>query len=111
MPLTGPPPPLPRHNDVSDLERLLRQVAAEDARTRRPLNRRFIVVEGLYAATGEPAPLAAIRELKQVRGAPSPARLPLPALARPPGSGAAAAAGGPFPRCSATSTAWWWMRA
>jgi serine palmitoyltransferase len=54
-----------RHNDVTDLERVLKQVAEEDARQRRPLNRRFIVVEGIYANTGDLAPLAAIRELKR----------------------------------------------
>lgn len=54
-----------KHNDVADLERLLRKVAEEDRRTKRPLNRRFIVVEGIYAHTGELAPLGAIRELKE----------------------------------------------
>lgn len=32
---------------------------------RKPLNRRFIVVEGIYAHTGELAPLADIYALKQ----------------------------------------------
>lgn len=53
------------HNDMADLERVLRQVAEEDRRARRPLTRRFIVVEGIYANTGEVAPLAAIRRLKE----------------------------------------------
>jgi len=53
-----------RHNDVADLERILRSVAAEDARHIRPLNRRFVVVEGIYANTGDVAPLAAIADLK-----------------------------------------------
>jgi serine palmitoyltransferase len=53
-----------RHNDVADLERVLRQVAAEDRAAPRPLNRRFVIVEGIYANTGDVAPLAAVRQLK-----------------------------------------------
>ena len=34
---------------------------------RKPLNRRFIVVEGIYANTGDLAPLDALRGLMQVR--------------------------------------------
>lgn len=34
------------------------------AACRRPLNRRYIVVEGIYANTGDVAPLAAIAKLK-----------------------------------------------
>ena len=55
-----------RHNDVEDLEAVLKRVAAEDRRLRRPLNRRFILVEGIYANTGEVAPLDKIMPLKQV---------------------------------------------
>ena len=54
-----------KHNDVADLERVLAQVADEDRRQRRPLNRRFVVVEGVYANTGDVAPLARIAELKE----------------------------------------------
>jgi serine palmitoyltransferase len=56
-----------KHNDVADLTRVLEEVAAEDAAAHRstPLNRRFIVVEGLYANYGDLAPLAAICELKR----------------------------------------------
>ncbi|KAK2075709.1 hypothetical protein QBZ16_001818 [Prototheca wickerhamii] len=54
-----------RHNDVEDLEAVLKRVAAEDRRLRRPLNRRFILVEGIYANTGEVAPLDKIMPLKQ----------------------------------------------
>jgi serine palmitoyltransferase len=53
-----------KHNDVADLERILKQIANEDRKQSRPLNRRFVVVEGVYANTGEVAPLAAIAELK-----------------------------------------------
>lgn len=58
-----------RHNDVEDLEAVLKRVAAEDRRLRRPLNRRFILVEGIYANTGEVAPLDKIMPLKQVGAA------------------------------------------
>ena len=40
--------------------------AAPPAR-RRPLNRRFIVVEGIYANSGDLAPLDRIKPLKEVR--------------------------------------------
>lgn len=53
-----------KHNDVADLERVLQKVADEDRRQKRKLNRRFIVVEGIYANTGDVAPLAAIAALK-----------------------------------------------
>ena len=54
-----------RHNDVDDLKRVLQAVALEDRLKKRPLNRRFIVVEGIYANTGEIAPLADIMKLKE----------------------------------------------
>ena len=53
-----------KHNDVADLERILKQIAQEDRKQSRPLNRRFVLVEGVYANTGEVAPLAQIAELK-----------------------------------------------
>jgi|APGre2960657444_1045066.scaffolds.fasta_scaffold00721_1 serine palmitoyltransferase len=56
-----------KHNDVGDLRRVLEGVRAEDAAAHRstPLNRRFILVEGLYANYGDLAPLGAIAELKR----------------------------------------------
>lgn len=54
-----------KHNDVADLEAVLTRVGADHARARRPLNRRFVVVEGVYANTGEVAPLAAIANVKE----------------------------------------------
>jgi 7-keto-8-aminopelargonate synthetase-like enzyme len=56
-----------KHNDVADLERVLNEVAAEDAAARRSTaaNRRFILVEGVYANYGDIAPLAAICALKR----------------------------------------------
>jgi serine palmitoyltransferase len=55
-----------RHNDVAHLSRLLDEVRAEDkASGRRGVqNRRFIVVEGLYANWGDLAPLEQIVGLK-----------------------------------------------
>lgn len=54
-----------KHNDVADLERILKQVAEDDRRQNRPLYRRFVVVEGVYANSGEVAPLAQIAVLKE----------------------------------------------
>lgn len=47
-----------RHNDVADLRRILEIVAQNDAeKPPKVLNRRFIVVEGLYQNTGMVCPL------------------------------------------------------
>lgn len=54
-----------KHNDPTDLERLLQAQEEADRRHRKPLNRRFIVVEGIYANTGDLAPLDRLRELKE----------------------------------------------
>jgi len=54
-----------KHNDMRDLERILQRVEAETAAGRRPLTRRFIVVEGVYANTGDVAPIARILDLKR----------------------------------------------
>ncbi|KAK9798138.1 hypothetical protein WJX73_006549 [Symbiochloris irregularis] len=53
-----------KHNDVADLESILARVHAEERRKKKPLNRRYIVTEGVFAATGELAPLAEIHRLK-----------------------------------------------
>ena len=52
-----------KHNDMEDLERVLRQVHTEFAK--KPLSRRFIVAEGLYVNTGDICPLPQIIELKK----------------------------------------------
>ncbi|KAK9918935.1 hypothetical protein WJX75_008173 [Coccomyxa subellipsoidea] len=54
-----------RHNDMADLERVLQEVDKEYRRLRKPLNRRFIVVEGIYMHSGDLAPLADIYRLKE----------------------------------------------
>jgi serine palmitoyltransferase len=54
-----------KHNDVASLEAVLQSVTREDARQKRPLNRRFIAVEGIYANYGDLAPLADIIKLKE----------------------------------------------
>ena len=54
-----------RHNDAADLERVLAEVDAEASRKgRKKLKLRFIVIEGLYADSGDVAPLPEIIALK-----------------------------------------------
>jgi serine palmitoyltransferase len=55
-----------RHNDMEDLERVLKELQAIDKKLRRKPNaqRRFIVVEGLYKNLGTIAPLDKVVELK-----------------------------------------------
>jgi len=53
-----------KHNDMEDLERILKGIQDKDRRSRRPLNRRFIVIEGVYLNYGDIAPLPKIVELK-----------------------------------------------
>ncbi|GMH35333.1 hypothetical protein BSKO_03201 [Bryopsis sp. KO-2023] len=54
-----------KHNDMDDLKRVLEMVDAEDKVQKKPLNRRFIVVEGIYHYLGDLAPLDKIYELKE----------------------------------------------
>ena len=55
-----------KHNDMEDLQRVLEQVRASDKKFGRKTNvqRRFIVVEGLYKNTGSIVPLDKVVELK-----------------------------------------------
>lgn len=53
------------HNDMEDLERILKKIQVEDRRTNRKITRRFIIVEGLYYNFGDIAPLSKIMELKE----------------------------------------------
>lgn len=53
-----------KHNDVGDLEKTLAKIVAEEKRLKKPLNRRFVVVEGLYHNTGDIAPLRDIVRVK-----------------------------------------------
>jgi serine palmitoyltransferase len=46
-----------KHNDMEDLERVLSEVQKDERYNRRPLTRRFIIVEGLYQNFGDIAPL------------------------------------------------------
>ena len=46
-----------KHNDMTDLERILRQIRAQDVKTGRLLTRRFIIAEGLSNNDGDIAPL------------------------------------------------------
>eukprot|EP01116_Phalansterium_solitarium_P020533 TRINITY_DN6097_c0_g1_i1.p1 TRINITY_DN6097_c0_g1~~TRINITY_DN6097_c0_g1_i1.p1 ORF type:complete len:526 (-),score=203.93 TRINITY_DN6097_c0_g1_i1:203-1780(-) len=53
------------HNDMADLERVLKEIKDTDRRTKRKLTRRFIVIEGLYPSYGDITPLNEIMKLKE----------------------------------------------
>uniref|UniRef100_A0A6I8R2H8 Serine palmitoyltransferase 1 n=1 Tax=Xenopus tropicalis TaxID=8364 RepID=A0A6I8R2H8_XENTR len=55
-----------KHNDMDDLERLLKEQELEDQKNPRKasVTRRFIVAEGLYMNTGDICPLPKLVELK-----------------------------------------------
>uniref|UniRef100_H3ADX7 Serine palmitoyltransferase 1 n=1 Tax=Latimeria chalumnae TaxID=7897 RepID=H3ADX7_LATCH len=55
-----------KHNDMADLERLLKEQEAEDQKNPRKarVTRRFIIVEGLYMNTGNICPLPELLKLK-----------------------------------------------
>eukprot|EP00158_Paraphelidium_tribonemae_P003518 Partr_v1_DN26194_c0_g1_i1_m10330 putative Serine palmitoyl-transferase len=53
-----------KHNDMEDLERILKEVTSDIKKSGKPLTRRFIVFEGLYQNSGEICPLPEILELK-----------------------------------------------
>lgn len=53
-----------KHNDMADLESVLKSVIAEDKKTGRRLNRRFLVAEGIYHNYGDLCKLSQIVELK-----------------------------------------------
>jgi len=52
-----------QHNDMADLQRQMEKVHADQKAKKRPLTRRFVVVEGLYLATGEITPLDKLMQL------------------------------------------------
>ena len=52
-----------KHNDMADLEALLAKLNARDKG--KPINRRFICCEGIYAKTGKMVPLDRVVELKR----------------------------------------------
>ena len=56
-----------KHNDMDDLERVLKQISADDVRLKRRADaqRRFIVVEALYRNSGDICPLKRLVELKK----------------------------------------------
>lgn len=56
-----------KHNDMKDLEAVLRKIESDDKRLRRDASkqRRFIVVEGVYRNTGDICPLKEILALKK----------------------------------------------
>eukprot|EP00775_Hariotina_reticulata_P007301 gene7301-7514_t len=55
-----------RHNDMQHLEQVLQQIEADEVRDRSPLCRKMIVVEGVYANTGDLAPLQQLYRLKEL---------------------------------------------
>jgi len=55
-----------KHNDVNDLEKLLRNAIVEgQPRTRRPWKKIVIIVEGIYSMEGEVCKLPEIIEIKK----------------------------------------------
>jgi serine palmitoyltransferase len=52
------------HNNMNDLERVLKEVKEKDRKTKRPLTRRYIVIEGVYYNYGDICPLSKIIELR-----------------------------------------------
>ncbi|CAB4418373.1 unnamed protein product [Rhizophagus irregularis] len=54
-----------KHNNMEDLERVLRKIKDEDIETGRRLTRRFIVSEGLFENYGDITPLPDLIELKK----------------------------------------------
>lgn len=56
-----------KHNDVKDLERLLKEQDAIDRKNPKKASkiRRFIIVEAIYMNTGEMCPLSEIIELRK----------------------------------------------
>eukprot|EP00850_Spirogloea_muscicola_P013170 SM000088S23711 [mRNA] locus=s88:282985:286756:- [translate_table: standard] len=55
-----------RHNDMEDLERILKQVKLEDQRKKKVLNRRFIIFEAINQSSGQIAPLKKLVQLKEM---------------------------------------------
>jgi len=54
-----------KHNDMQDLKARLEEVRKEDKRKKKPLNRRFIVVEAIYQNSGQMVPLDELVRLKE----------------------------------------------
>lgn len=54
-----------KHNDMADLERVLREIQEMDKKSKKPVTRRFMVVEGIYTNSGDIAPLPQLIELKK----------------------------------------------
>ncbi|MEW5316464.1 MAG: hypothetical protein WDW38_007836 [Sanguina aurantia] len=54
-----------KHNDCDDLERVLVRIEQQEKAARRPLTRRWIIVEGIYANYGDMAPLDRIHAIKE----------------------------------------------
>lgn len=54
-----------KHNDMEDLERILKEISLEDQKhPKRLVPRRFIISEGIFHSTGDICPLPKLIELK-----------------------------------------------
>ena len=53
-----------KHNDMADLENVLIDIDRKHKLEKKPLNRRFILVEGIYHTSGDVAPLDEVYRLK-----------------------------------------------
>eukprot|EP01117_Protostelium_nocturnum_P000363 TRINITY_DN10422_c0_g1_i1.p1 TRINITY_DN10422_c0_g1~~TRINITY_DN10422_c0_g1_i1.p1 ORF type:complete len:474 (-),score=174.87 TRINITY_DN10422_c0_g1_i1:82-1503(-) len=53
------------HNDMEDLERVLKKIQKDDQKSKKKLTRRYIIVEGLYLNYGDVTPLDQIVKLKE----------------------------------------------
>lgn len=60
-----------KHNDMEDLERVLKSIQEQDKKTKSKLNRRFIVTEGLFQNTGDICPLPNLVSRISENGTPS----------------------------------------
>ncbi|KAI8053302.1 pyridoxal phosphate-dependent transferase [Syncephalis plumigaleata] len=54
-----------KHNDMADLERIMKEVDAESRKKNRPLTRRFVIAEGISQNYGDIAPLPELVRLKK----------------------------------------------
>jgi len=53
------------HNNMDDLEKVLKKVQEKDRQTKREITRRFIIIEGIYFNYGNICPLPKIMELSK----------------------------------------------
>uniref|UniRef100_A0A7R9V9J5 serine C-palmitoyltransferase n=1 Tax=Chlamydomonas euryale TaxID=1486919 RepID=A0A7R9V9J5_9CHLO len=54
-----------KHNDMEDLQRVLEKVEAKERADKKPLCRKLIIVEGIFATTGDIPPLDEVFAIKE----------------------------------------------